>query len=186
MTKVFISGSMQIKNLDAKVTQRIQNIIDSKFDVILGDADGVDSSIQQFLADQKLETVTIYCSGSIPRNNIGRWPLKCIQSEHSVGTRAYFTAKDIQLAKDCDYGLMIWDTKSTGTLSNVIELLKQSKKSLVFINKLKEFKTVTTVKDLEELVSCMSPASFEKAELKIKIKNKIDSFKHVQGSFFNE
>ena len=30
------------------------------------------------------------------------------------------------MAKDADYGLMIWDAKSAGTLSNLIELLIRS------------------------------------------------------------
>ena len=46
------------------------------------------------------------------------------------------------MAEAADYGLMIWDAKSTGTLSNVIELLSRKKKSLVFVNKEKEFKVV--------------------------------------------
>jgi len=43
------------------------------------------------------------------------------------------------MADVADYGLMIWDAKSTGTLSNVIELLKRKKKAVVFVNKEKTF-----------------------------------------------
>ncbi len=38
------------------------------------------------------------------------------------------------MARNSDYGLMIWDCKSTGTLSNVIELLRDRKKTVVFAN----------------------------------------------------
>ena len=49
MIKVFISGSIKIKNLDSKVIERLQNIVSSNLGVIVGDADGVDSAIQDFL-----------------------------------------------------------------------------------------------------------------------------------------
>ncbi len=54
-----------------------------------------------------------------------------------------------------DYGLMIWDSKSTGTLSNVIELLKAKKKSVVFVNKNKEFVTISNVSNLNYLLTFM-------------------------------
>ena len=71
MTKVFDSGSMKIKHLDDKVTDRLSNIVASKYSVIVGDADGVDSSIQEYLKQHGVSTVTVYCSGTRPRNNIG-------------------------------------------------------------------------------------------------------------------
>ncbi len=127
MHRVFISGSMRIKNLDDNVLTRINNIVDSDYQVILGDADGVDSSIQQYLVSKQSKSVVVYCSGEQPRNNIGHWLTEKIQTNVAPGTRAFFTAKDLKMAEDCDYGLMVWDTKSTGTLSNTIELLKRKK-----------------------------------------------------------
>lgn len=90
------------------------------------------------------------------------------------------------MAKDCDYGFMIWDTKSTGTLSNAIELLKKEKTSLVYVNKEKKFVTVKNVTDLEELVSYMSEASFMQANKKLGLKTKIESFKYKQQSIFEQ
>ena len=184
MTKVFISGSMSIKNLDQNVRKRIDNIIHSGFGVILGDADGVDSSIQEYLLSKKVEDVTVYCSGPQPRNNLGRWKIVSVKSTSPEGTRGFFTAKDIRLASDANYGLMVWDAKSTGTLSNVIELLSQKKKSLVYINKQKLFLNVSFIDDLEKLVTFMSPAALEKAEGKIGLKQKIQSLKFQQSSLF--
>ncbi|MEO7689679.1 MAG: hypothetical protein ABIS51_10370 [Sphingomonas sp.] len=51
------------------------------------------------------------------------------------GTRAYFTAKDVEVAQAANYGLMIWNSKNAGTLSNVSELAKARKKSVVFVNR---------------------------------------------------
>ncbi len=75
MTKIFISGSMGIKRIDAKVKERIDNIINSNFQILLGDASGVDTSIQELIKSKEYEKVTVYCSGDHVRNNIG---VKCI------------------------------------------------------------------------------------------------------------
>lgn len=184
MHKVFISGSMRIKNLDSKVLDRINNIINLNYQVIVGDADGVDSSIQKYLISQETKSVLVYCSGDRPRNNIGHWHTEVTQTNEAPGTRAFFTAKDLKMAEDCDYGLMVWDTKSTGTLSNAIELLKRKKISLVYINKIKKFIKVKETTDLEILVSYMSDSAFEKADKKLKLREKIEQFKHDQDSLF--
>ena len=180
MNKIFISGSMRIKNLDPKVKDRIDNIINSDFSILLGDADGVDASIQELLNSKKYTNVTIFCSGDQARNNIGRWRVEKIHTDFQKNTRLFFTAKDIQMAKKCDYGFMVWDSKSTGTLSNVYELLSQGKKSLVFVNKLKTFKKIGEVTDFEELLSVMSTSAFEKADKKIQLKKKIQEVKQLK------
>ncbi|EHH2551009.1 hypothetical protein J7077_002129 [Vibrio parahaemolyticus] len=184
MTKVFISGSMRIKNLDENVKYRLAHLIESDYEVIVGDADGVDTSIQEFFFQHDYTKVTVYCTGGQPRNNVGRWTVVNIESKASPGSRDFFTAKDLAMAKDCDFGLMIWDTKSTGTLSNAIELLSLDKKSRVYVNKEKLFVRVTNVEDLEHLVSYMSDFAFKKADSKIRLSHKIESIKHRSGSLF--
>ena len=184
MHTVFISGSMRIKNLDNNIIERINNIIDSNFKIIVGDADGVDSSIQEYLVKKNTESVVVYCSGETPRNNMGSWDIKKIDTKISPGTRAFFTVKDIEMAEDCDYGLMVWDTKSTGTLSNAIELIARKKMALIYINKVKEFLKIKNASDLEKLVSYMSESAFIKADKKIKLKDRINSFKHEQRNLF--
>lgn len=174
MTTVFIAGSMTIKRLDNLVQERIMNVIVSDYNVVVGDADGVDTSIQLFLADNGAQRATVYCTGERPRNNVGDFPVHCVKTYHSPGSRAFFVAKDIEMAKAADYGLMIWDTKSTGTLSNVIELLTNKKNSLVFVNKHKQFKSVKDVCGLEELVACMSESARLKADTKIGLFQKIE------------
>ncbi|KPZ58835.1 hypothetical protein AN391_01517 [Pseudoalteromonas sp. P1-13-1a] len=184
MHKVFVSGSMRIKNINPEVLKRIDNIINSKYQVLVGDADGVDSSIQSYLLQNKVSSVSVYCAGSQPRNNLGHWSTKNVQTNHSPGTRAFFTAKDLVMAEDCDYGLMIWDAKSTGTLSNTLELLKRKKSSLVFVNKEKLFVKVKEVEDLKLLVSHMSESALVKADKKIGLLSLIEAYKNEQSSLF--
>lgn len=184
MTTVFIAGSMNIRHLDPKVKERIDRIVDSDFDVVVGDADGVDTSIQSYLVERGVRHATVFCSGPTPRNNVGTWSVRPIEASYATGTRAFFTVKDIEMARVADYGLMIWDAKSTGTLSNVLELLKQKKKSVVFVNKEKVFINVGDVAQLERLIQYMSPHAQAKADEKIKLFSKIEALKNEQSQLF--
>src|SRR6266851_4273992 len=184
MATVFIAGSMKIKHLDRKVKERIDNIVACDLSVVVGDADGADTSIQSYLFEHGATNTTVYCSGDQPRNNVGSWPIRSVDSNQQPGSRAFFMAKDVEMAKAADFGLMVWDSKSTGTLSNVIELLKRNKKAVVFVNKLKEFMTVSDVSHLEILVTCMSEHARRKADEKIRLKEKIEALKHEQSQMF--
>lgn len=182
MTTVFISGSIKIKNIHPFVLKRIENIIKSSFDIIVGDADGVDTAIQSFLKNKSYERVVVYCSGQYVRNNLGSWNVEKILTEEKENTRIFFSAKDVEMANKCDVGLMVWDSKSTGTLTNVFRLLKQRKKSLVFVNKNKLFMKVASVSDFENLVKLMCDSAYQKADKKLSLKKKISDLK--QGDLF--
>lgn len=182
MTTVFIAGSISISRLHEKVADRINKIVSSDFNVVVGDADGADTSIQECLQRYRAGKVTVYCTGDSPRNNVAEWPVHRVVSKAKAGTRAYFTAKDLEMARDSDYGLMVWDCKSTGTLSNVIELLRGKKKSVVFVNKNKDFVTISDKGGLERLVAFMSDHARAKAEEKIGLTAKIASIAHEQFS----
>lgn len=182
MTTVFIAGSISISRLHEKVADRINKIVSSDFNVVVGDADGADTSIQECLQRYQAGKVTVYCTGDSPRNNVAEWPVHRVVSKAKAGTRAYFTAKDLEMARDSDYGLMVWDCKSTGTLSNVIELLREKKKSVVFVNKNKDFVTISDKGGLERLLAFMSEHARAKAEEKIGLAAKIASIAHEQFS----
>jgi hypothetical protein len=181
MTKIFIAGSMSIKHLDSKVKSRIDNIIDAGFTVLVGDADGVDFAVQMYLHQRDVNRVIVYCSGAEPRRNVGDWPVRRVQVKHArSGSRAFFTAKDVEMAKTADFGLMIWDAKSVGTLRNVIELLCRNKKSVVFINTAKQFRTIGEVSQLENLMIHMDESALRIAEVKIGLRFKISELLRKQ------
>jgi alpha-L-fucosidase len=175
---------MSIKNLDSNVIERLYNIIAHQYEIIVGDADGVDSTIQSLLKDKHTKNVTVYCAGDAPRNNLGSWTVEKVQTIEKPGTRAFFTAKDLKMAESCDYGLMVWDTKSTGTLSNTMELLKRKKYSLVYINKVKEFLKIKKAEDIEKLLSYMSDSAFAKADEKLRLKKQLETLRNNQPNLF--
>src|ERR1700734_62408 len=180
MTIVFIAGSLSIKRLHPFFLERIKTVVESGLAIVVGDADGADTSIQRALLELGAENVTVYCSGTNPRNNVGDWPVESVHSSQAPGSRAFFVAKDIKMAKVADYGLMIWDTKSTGTLSNVIELLAHERSSRVFINRKRKFITVSDANSLKQLADTMSEGARAKAEEKISLSTKIAAIEHKQ------
>jgi len=182
MTTVFIAGSISISRLHTKVQERINKIVKSELDVVVGDADGADTSIQECLDAYGAKRVTVYCTGVAPRNNVAGWPVRNVRSSAKPGSRAFFTAKDLEMARKSDYGLMVWDSKSTGTLSNVIELLREQKKSVVFVNKEADFITISDKAGLEQLLSFMSSHARDKAEQKINLSTKIAALGEEQLS----
>jgi len=185
MKNVFVSGSINIKKLDSKVIERLKNIISSNLRVIVGDASGVDSSIQEYLKSNEVRSVVVYCSGDKPRNNIGHWDTKKVDTSYKPGTRQFFTVKDKAMAADCDYGFMIWDGSSTGTLSNAIELVERNKIAVVYISKTKQFFNIKNVQDIEKLIKFMSETSLEKADNKIGLFKKIETIKSIQHDIFD-
>jgi len=185
MTKVFIAGSIGIKNLDSNVMSKINNVISSHYDIVVGDANGVDSSVQHYLSEKGVKNVTVFCSGDEARNNLGRWGVHQVETKYAPNTRAFYTAKDLAMANSCNYGLMIWDSKSTGTLNNVLELLYQSKSSWVYVHKIKDFVKVGNYHDFENLLQHMSNVALEKADKKISLKKKLESFKIQENNLFS-
>jgi hypothetical protein len=132
MTTIFIGGSRRISRLSPSVMARLDTIMAKEFPVIIGDASGADTAVQRYLFDKAYGQVEIFCSGSVCRNNVGQWRMRPIQaSPHEKGFQFYAT-KDRAMAHKADFGLMLWDGKSVGTLLNVLRLLNQNKKTILY------------------------------------------------------
>ena len=134
--KVFISGSISIKKLPNIAKKKIDSIIEKKLTVVIGDARGVDSIVQKNLLKENYNNVIVYHTGDKIRNNFGDWNTVTVQNENNLKGREFYTLKDLKMADDADYGLMIWDGKSKGTLKNIEEMKKNNKKFLVILNEL--------------------------------------------------
>ena len=74
-------------------------IIDQELPVVIGDAPGADAAVQQFLADCGVRHVTVFCGDTIPRHNIGAWPVRQILADAAPGTRAFHSAKDREMTR---------------------------------------------------------------------------------------
>jgi len=152
VSKVFIGGSRRITRLSAAVTERLDNIVSRRFDVLIGDANGADKAVQAYLATKQYGNVVVFCMGTRCRNNVGDWKARNVFSDVPKRDFRYYSTKDLRMAEEASYGFMLWDGKSKGTLNNVINLLKQSKKVLVYYSPSKEFLTVGQASHLTELL----------------------------------
>lgn len=133
---VFISGSISITSLPQLAIQKVNNIIKNNLPVIIGDAAGVDSLVQRYLQENGYRNVIVYYAGNRIRNNIGNWFIKNVSSKNNETGRSLYTLKDIQMANDAKYGLMIWDGKSPGTLNNINQMKSQDKQFFVVVKEI--------------------------------------------------
>ena len=160
MTSVFLSGSRKISRLNDMIRGRIQNIVDQEFRIFVGDASGADKAMQGYLAEIDYEKVTVFCAGSTCRNNVGDWPTKKIEVSSKLKGRDFYTQKDKEMAAVADYGLVLWDGKSAGSINNVFELLKRRKPVVVYLSQKKEFKKISTSQDVKNLLRNYDSADY--------------------------
>lgn len=153
MKKVFVGGSRRISRLNEQLRKRLDQIIQRKLQVLLGDANGADKAVQSHLAERGYQSVQVFCSGGDCRNNLGPWEVKSVRPPHNRRDFEYFTAKDAAMAQEADVGFMLWDGQSSGTVVNAARLIAAGKPVVVYIAPEKEFRTLKSQSDFEELLS---------------------------------
>lgn len=131
MSTVFIGGSRRISRLPEQVQERLHNITRSGAHVIVGDATGADKAAQKFLFNNAYQNVTVFCSGDSCRNDLGQWETKNISASDNAKGFSFYAAKDRAMAREADFGLMIWDGKSIGTVLNILRLIRAGKKAVL-------------------------------------------------------
>jgi len=153
MKRVFAGGSRRITRLNADVRHRLDQIIQRQLCVLIGDANGADKAIQKYLSDCQYPNVVVFCTGGECRNNVGGWPLRSVDPPHRVKDFAYFTEKDAAMAREAEFGLMLWDGKSSGTMVNVARLVSTGKPVVLYVSPAKAFYTLKTPTDLKSVLS---------------------------------
>jgi hypothetical protein len=162
MAIVFIGGSRAVSRLNALIREQLDNLIDHESVLLIGDANGSDKAVQQYLADRGYRNVSVFCMQEC-RNNRGEWTVRTITSNGRQRDFTYYSTKDRAMAEEAHCGLMLWDGKSKGTLSNIITLLSSSKKVLVYLSRGKKFYKLSTLDDLCILLQRCDPLDIERA-----------------------
>lgn len=164
-TKVFIGGSRSLSRLNKDVKRRIDNIIDKGFMVLVGDANGMDKAIQQYVHSRHFHKVVVFCMEGGARNNIGSWPTRTITAA-DPGRRdfAFYSTKDRAMVEEADYGFMLWDGRSRGTLTNVVHLVRRGKPILLYIAPDKSFCTLLESSDLAAVLDRFDPAALHRID----------------------
>ncbi|MBK8189542.1 MAG: hypothetical protein IPK79_03745 [Vampirovibrionales bacterium] len=169
MTTVFVSGSRHITRLNPLIRQRLQNITAQRLRIVVGDANGADKAFQAFFKEEGYKLVTVYCAGPHCRNNLGGWEIVRVEVASHLKGRDFYVQKDIAMAGIADYGLVLWDGKSAGSIGNIFELARQSKPTRVYFAPLKEFIEIRTIAEAQGLLKKCAPADVSAISKKLKI-----------------
>lgn len=157
--KIFIAGARSVQKLDASVQQRMMTIYQKGYDVLVGDCYGVDASVQKFYSNLGYTNVTVFASNGKARNNIGGWNIRNVVVPSNIHGFDFYKQKDIAMVNEADYGFMIWDGKSRGTLNNTINLIMQHKNVLMYLVPINRMIVLKTQDDLNKIIStCTSKA----------------------------
>jgi hypothetical protein len=128
-------------------------MIEKGFQILVGDANGADKAVQRYLADKSYANVLVHCMKAHCRNHVGNWPTREIDAPRGARGFDYYSLKDRAMAEAAEYGLMLWDGKSKGTVNNVVNLSRDRKPVVVYIAPTRQFRTVKTFDDLKGLLA---------------------------------
>jgi len=152
--KVFIGGSRSLSRLPRAILNRLDRIIDKGLSVLVGDAKGMDKAVQGYLASKNYDQVIVFCMAGACRNNLGHWPTHEVEGDsHGRRDASYYGRKDRAMGAEADYGFMLWDGKSRGTLANIEDLLRREKPVVAYIAPNRSFVTLREPADLDRLLS---------------------------------
>lgn len=180
MSSVFIGGSRKVSRLNDHIRDRLENIIAKGFHILVGDANGSDKAIQRFFHSQNYKNVTVYCSGDDCRNNLGGWEEVHVKVERKKKDRVFYGMKDVRMSEDCDYGLMLWDGESSGTMSNIVNVLNRKKTCLLYISPRKEFVFLKDFEGLKPILERLAPEVLNELDRKVELRERLDGL--IEGS----
>ena len=182
MATIFISGSREIPYIPEETRERVDRIVDSGFDIVVGDSErGVDAAILKYLESLSYENVSVYTIHEKPRvkSILGEWNIRRIEPGPDAKTdkagnilnrRELETAKDQAMGAVADFGLVIWQSTyanrfgntsvSKGSLRNMHQLLSDRKPVVLYKASLDDFDgmdfrcyELRTLEDLRVIVS---------------------------------
>lgn len=126
---VFVSGKVSYdKPLDQNMKDEVDKIIKANARIIIGDAPGADTRVQQYLAEKGYLNVVVYTTDDQVRNNVGDWEVRRIDGGGNTEERLIRRQKDIAMTSEATRGLAIMpedDNPNSATALNV-ERLKDS------------------------------------------------------------
>jgi hypothetical protein len=167
--KVFIGGSRRISKIAPELLPRLRNIVNAGGIILIGDANGSDKLIQECLMQWQYDKVIVFAAGDKYRNNLGNWQTKYVDCDTNKKDFYFYACKDLAMSLEADYGLMLWDGKSKGTINNALNLIRNHKKVLLYLAKSREFKSISILDDLRAILRTCDLPTKEKLITELKI-----------------
>jgi hypothetical protein len=149
---VFIGGSRAVSRLNPVIRARLDDLINRRCSILIGDANGADKAVQQYFAKREYANITVFCMEEC-RNNVGHWPTRHVEPPTERKDFSYYAAKDLAMCREAKCGVMFWDGKSKGTLQNVLNLIGAGKKTLVYFTPTRDFHVLANQQDLQSLLA---------------------------------
>ena len=140
---LFVSGTSKSQdktsgfyraNLSKSVRRELNNSIKNNEKIIVGDAPGIDSQVQDYL-NTRYKNVEVYTSNREPRYLANKnWKVKRVNaSKYPEGSKEFLAAKDKAMTRRATKGLAVTITGGAkATRANVQRLIDQNKSVKVY------------------------------------------------------
>jgi hypothetical protein len=134
--KVFISGSISINKLPQEVKNSIDRIVKQNFEILVGDAKGIDTLVQNYCLSLNYYNVTIYSISTFSRYKASEnFKIKYIEVPNSIKReRQRQQEKDKAMTLDSEFTFTIWDSKSKGSYTNILRAFDNHKKLKIYLS----------------------------------------------------
>ena len=151
VNSVFISGSIAIKKLPFQVQESIQTMIDKKMTILVGDAPGIDTLVQDLCNKQEYVDVIVYTITSSPRYkaNKGFQEKSIFVGQEIKKERERQTYKDKAMSEDSIFSLVVWDGSSKGSYANILRALGSHKKVKVYYQDINDYLSSKKITPME-------------------------------------
>lgn len=126
---VFVSGKVSYDEpLNKDMKEEIDKIIKAGSKVLIGDAPGADTRVQEYLASRDYKNVVVYTTDLQVRNNVGGWIVRTIGANGETEERLIRRQKDIAMTEQSTRGLAIMpqDDRPDSAMSLNVNRLKDS------------------------------------------------------------
>ena len=140
--KAFVSGSSKtqdpsspyFRELPDEVKDVLNEYVNKKVSVLVGDAPGIDRQVQDFLNEVKYHKVTVFGPGKDVRYLANKdWKVKMYDSKYDPGSPEWLAKKDKAMSRRATEGLaVILDEGSKATRNNVARLRQKNKPVRVY------------------------------------------------------
>lgn len=151
--KIFVAGPRAVSKLNMDIQERLYSAISKEHIFLVGDANGIDKAVQRYFLKNQYKNVVVYASGNVVRNNLGDWSVKSVEVAKGIKGFEFYAVKDFEMAKDADYGFMIWNGESRGTLNDLVNLVNMGKTSLLYFLPHKKFYCISELDQVEKILS---------------------------------
>ena len=155
MTRVFIGGPRTLESLDSEVKHRLDTHMDKGHQVLIGDADGADKAVQAYLEFKRYREVQVYFGGNEPRNNLGKWVVRQVDSDGAKRSLEREAARDRVMAHEAEAGFMVWDGKSPEIAMNTWRMIVLRKTTVVYDTRTQSLFNVRAAKDWRQMTQGM-------------------------------